>query len=252
VIQEGDKFFRWQAGIMKRMLILSMAFHALVAVTILVAPLPFQRALFVPSVYQVDLVTLPRPKEVVPTPILPAATTPIKKVEEEPVPPPKPEPKVKKAEEKPKVAKGLAEPMPSLQAPASEKIVPSKPITPQREEKTQPDVAAPTVPSITAGVELPDFKFPFYLKLLQGKISSVWSPPAIDISHQSKEVIISFVLFQTGRIEDIQVEQSSGNSFFDQAALRAVYMASPLPPLPRGFREPNLKVHFSFVLSRKG
>jgi TonB family protein len=241
---------------MKRMLFLSTAFHAFVAAALLISPLPFRHALFVPAVYQVDLVTLPSPREAEP----PETPVPPQKVIEEPSPPPKPEPKVKKAEEKPKASKGLPEPKPIPRKPAPEKTVKTpaektasaESKSPKMEEAAKPKMGAPSMPSITAGVEAPDFKFPFYLKLLQAKISSVWSPPAVGVGDEPKEVIISFVLFQTGRIQEVLVERSSGNTFFDQAALRAVYMANPLPPLPRGFREPHLKVHFSFVLSRKG
>ena len=52
---------------------------------------------------------------------------------------------------------------------------------------------------------------------------------------------------KSGRLSEVKVETSSGNVFFDQAALRAVLAASPLAPLPREFGESTLGVHFEFV-----
>lgn len=236
-----DETFRpWQMENMKRMLLLSMAFHATVAIMLIVLPLPFRRALFLPPVYQVNLVTLPSPPEEVKAPEPPKAPEITKpKVVSKPLPELKKSPRELAKKE-------TVTPTPEKSKPPGAKTSKAAAIKSKEEIASVPSITA------TAAVEAPDFKFPFYLKLLQGKISSVWSPPAIEIGQESKEVVISFILMTTGKIQEIQVEKSSGNTFFDQAALRAVYMANPLPPLPRGFRDPNLKVHFSFVMGRKG
>lgn len=108
------------------------------------------------------------------------------------------------------------------------------------------------LPTVEAQVELPDFRFPFYLKLIQGKISNGWTPPAADSRLEAREVIVTFDLARTGKISNVSVRNSSGNPFFDQAALRAVYLADPLPKFPDGLTESELRIHFSFVLTRKG
>ncbi|MEK6684589.1 MAG: energy transducer TonB, partial [Nitrospirota bacterium] len=66
-----------------------------------------------------------------------------------------------------------------------------------------------------------------------------------------KETVVVFVLSATGNIDEPKIEKSSGNAFFDQAALRAIYQARPFPPFPQGIQEPSLKVHFSFSLTEK-
>ena len=80
----------------------------------------------------------------------------------------------------------------------------------------------------------------------------MWSPPNVKQLEESAEVVIRFILGPTGKIQEVKVETSSGNHFFDQAALRAVYKADPLPPLPKGLREPNLEIHFRFSLVGRG
>ena len=49
-----------------------------------------------------------------------------------------------------------------------------------------------------------------------------------------------------GRLESIELEQSSGLPSFDPAALRALYAANPLPPLPPAYGKQSLTVHLSF------
>jgi TonB family protein len=94
------------------------------------------------------------------------------------------------------------------------------------------------------------FKFPFYLKNIENKISGQWSPPPVLLQEEIVGAIVQFNVTRRGSIESVEIEKSSGNSQFDQAALRAVYNANPLPPLPEGLSEDPLKVHFSFTLQR--
>jgi TonB family protein len=94
------------------------------------------------------------------------------------------------------------------------------------------------------------FKFPFYLKNIENKISGQWSPPPSLLQQEMVDAIVQFNVTRRGVIESIEIEKSSGNSQFDQAALRAIYNANPLPPLPEGLTEDSLKVHFSFTVQR--
>lgn len=94
------------------------------------------------------------------------------------------------------------------------------------------------------------FKFPFYLKNIENKISGQWSPPPALLQQEMVDAIVQFNVTRRGVIESIEIEKSSGNSQFDQAALRAIYNANPLPPLPEGLAEDSLKVHFSFTVQR--
>ena len=45
----------------------------------------------------------------------------------------------------------------------------------------------------------------------------------------------------------VEVERSSGLALYDRSALRAVHSMGRLPPLPTGFQESYLGVHFEFI-----
>ncbi len=94
------------------------------------------------------------------------------------------------------------------------------------------------------------FLFPYYLKQVENKISGGWTPPpAGGVRREGPvDVVVRFQVKRDGGIGGVDLERGSGHDFFDRAALRAVYAASPLPPLPRDFSEDRLYVHFRFVL----
>jgi TonB family protein len=57
---------------------------------------------------------------------------------------------------------------------------------------------------------------------------------------------VSFRIQRSGQVTDVKVETSSGTSYYDRAAVRAVYAANPLPPLPNDYRNEQLGVHLRF------
>ena len=90
--------------------------------------------------------------------------------------------------------------------------------------------------------------YPYYSQAIQNKISAEWSPPLFSrVSVDKREIIsvIGFIVQRNGRTNSVEVEKSSGNRFYDESALRAVYNANPLPPLPREMTE-DQRVHFEF------
>ena len=115
-----------------------------------------------------------------------------------------------------------------------------------KQEASNPPVIATGSASINASL----FKFPYYLKNIENKISGQWSPPPALLEEEMVGAIVQFNVTRRGSIESVEIEKSSGNSQFDEAALRAVYNANPLPPLPDGLTDDPLKVHFSFTVQR--
>jgi TonB family protein len=94
-------------------------------------------------------------------------------------------------------------------------------------------------------IDAPEFPFPHYLALIQYRIEFHWQPP-----FSGQEPLLATVYFKItreGELEEVKLEKSSGNPIFDQAALRAVYSANPLPPLPSGSGLQTLGVHFDFA-----
>jgi protein TonB len=87
-----------------------------------------------------------------------------------------------------------------------------------------------------------DFPFAWYLRQVQRKISEKWEGQARDGSQPQ----VVFEIGRDGKVTGLKVEKSSGNVLYDQAALRAITDATPLPPLPDDFKESFLKVHLGF------
>ncbi|HET6464481.1 MAG TPA: TonB family protein [Nitrospiria bacterium] len=231
----------------KKMLFLSGLFHA--GMLVLLLSLALIRSTH-PSgrhVYQVDLVTLPPP-----------VAAPVKEV---PAAPPPPVQKPPAARPKVEVKKPPIQPPPKLIKPAAKVPPPAKPKpapAPQEAAPSPPsaksaeDVSAiAPAPKLQTSIDAPDFKFPYYTENIRRKIEMYWSPPPLESAADVKEAVVGFVLFSNGKIGDPKIEKSSGNSYFDQAALRAVYLANPLPPFPQGLHDASLTIHFSFALVKK-
>lgn len=94
-------------------------------------------------------------------------------------------------------------------------------------------------------IDAEEFPFPYYLVQVQNLIERNWRAPFSGQGQRATTVY--FKISRSGEVEDVKIEQSSGNALFDQAAMRAVYYASPLPPLPADSGLQNLGVHFDFV-----
>lgn len=92
-----------------------------------------------------------------------------------------------------------------------------------------------------------DFRFAYYLATLRNKIGSRWVPPAgVDARGRPIKTTLYFRVHRDGQISQAAIESSSGYAFFDQTAMRALLSATPLPPLPAGFTDNYLGVHFGF------
>jgi TonB family protein len=96
-------------------------------------------------------------------------------------------------------------------------------------------------------VDIQDFPFTYYLNLLRYRVRENWYPPYQESGEASKiSVVVGFRVERQGKITQINVETSSGKFLFDQAAVRAVSTAGPLPPLPDEYLNETLTVHIEF------
>jgi TonB family protein len=93
-------------------------------------------------------------------------------------------------------------------------------------------------------------QFPSYWQNMENKISGQWAPPPVSAQEEGAGVIIQFKVRKDGGVESVEVLKSSGNKFFDMAAMRAVSQANPLPPFPDDLNEERLTVHYSFVVQK--
>jgi TonB family protein len=171
--------------------------------------------------------------------------------------------------------KAPAKEPPQAPAPKAEEKKPDELVAPQKQAKPQKkEAAGKTVPStrvdeprpgpstgggsgpstgagtgaVTTGdvsLDAADFPFAYYIATVRRKIATNWQGPGG--SSEAIHCRVYFRVSRSGAIDGASVESSSGNFLFDQAALRAVVQANPLPPLPGGFPDSYLGVHFSFA-----
>jgi periplasmic protein TonB len=190
------------------------------------------------------------PLEYVAVTIVPAARLGV----ENPRPaPPRPAPEPKKAEPEPAPKSEAAPVLPATQ-PKSEKPKPA----PRVAEASAPKAAAPsmaiaeeqgTAAGVLSGLALgapvarldnPDFVYGYYVDQMLALISRNWVRPPVG---GGIEAWVHYRIARDGTISGIEIIRSSGINSFDLAALRAVQSASPLPPLPRAYREDSLGVN---------
>ena len=68
----------------------------------------------------------------------------------------------------------------------------------------------------------------YYYALITQKIWNEWI--CHNCESEDFEVVISFHINKDGSVDSLRVVRSSGNSFYDNSAMKAIRKASPLPP----------------------
>ncbi len=158
----------------------------------------------------------------------------IEKLEEKPVPSAKamPEPTAKK-KKSPTPAPAAAAPSgPSLELPSAG----------GSGSATDESGSALGFGTSVAGFEA-DFPFTFYVDQMLTLIGGNWLKPE---GSESLAAVVGFQIQRDGRITDVKLLTPSGVGLYDRAAVRAVYAANPLPPLPPEFQGDRLGVHLRF------
>jgi protein TonB len=144
-------------------------------------------------------------------------------------------PKEKKAAPKPVKAHHHANAMPEL-ARTPSKRVPTEPEQPKQQ------AAAPAATGSGVAVTTPqqDFKYGYYLNQVRDKISQNWSPPP-DGPEAKARVIFS--INRSGWVGEVNLDpdHSTGTFGFKQAAIRAIRLSNPFPPLPPDFAKQTLE-----------
>jgi TonB family protein len=109
----------------------------------------------------------------------------------------------------------------------------------------RPDGSPAGVASLA--LEVSNFPFTWYLQQIQRKVTEKWVQPT-RATEPGLRVVVLFEIARDGQVTNSKVEQTSGNSWYDQSAIRAIVDANPFPPLPEGFPGQSLRVHFGFDL----
>jgi TonB family protein len=133
---------------------------------------------------------------------------------------------------------GPSAPTPAVQLPADDE-----------ETAPGPSTGATAGAGGTAGIggfkiDQADFKYDYYIEGLQKSIGLNWYryPPI----SKPKSPVVHFQILRDGTITDVQLVTPSGLTFVDRNAMRSVYDASPLPPLPADYRGSQLGIQVVF------
>jgi len=153
--------------------------------------------------------------------------------------PPPPTPALPRPGDKelPSVASAAPKPAPVLPPPT----------TPARvEPPSAPPIGSPMGSPQGAGtvtLNVADFPYAWYIQAIHRKIQERWEGRAIE--GRQPEVI--FEIERNGRLRRVTVGKTSGNTAYDQLAMRAISEANPFPPLPEGFEKATLTVGLQFI-----
>jgi TonB family protein len=141
--------------------------------------------------------------------------------------------------------------LPSLAAPPSGRPPGEKAAESSRPQETA-SLGAPTGSVTGSGaltLDVGDFPHAWYLRQVLQKVEQEWQRQNQPNDPQQKPQI--YVEIQRdGSIGPPAIHKSSGNAFYDNAALRAVMAAGPFPKLPDDWTKPSLRILFTFDLRR--
>lgn len=224
----------------------------------------------VPTIAAVGSPTAPA----APTPLPPRPATP---APTKPTAPVLPEPREARMPDPPKAPPSLPDaslpssrlpPRPAAMPRPGEKELPPlappterRPVTTAAKPAETPTEARPTPPppagtptGSTSGtgvrtLDVTDFPHAWYLRQVLSKVEAAWQRQG-QIAEPPQKPLVVVEIQRDGSIATPRIEKSSGNAFYDQAALRAIMEAKPFPPLPKEWTRPTLGVMFSFDLER--
>jgi TonB family protein len=99
------------------------------------------------------------------------------------------------------------------------------------------------------------FKYASYFNRIKQAVAATWDPVSpLDArdpdhslyGHKDRFTLLAVVLDDSGRLKNLQVEQTSGIEFLDRAALSAFEHAQPFMNPPRGIVDARGEIRFSF------
>jgi len=99
-------------------------------------------------------------------------------------------------------------------------------------------------PESLSQIGLSNFRFTYYLRHIENKISSNWVKSYTGVEKLYTEVV--FRIFRNGDVGNPKIEQSSGMPSLDRAAVRAILSSSPFAPLPQGYQYEYLEIQLIF------
>lgn len=94
-------------------------------------------------------------------------------------------------------------------------------------------------------------RYGWYRDLIETRVAQKWDTSEVDPRiTTAPPVIVTFDILRSGQVRNVMVVQGSGNRTLDYSAQRAIYLASPFPPLPAGFERDEARIEIWFQLKR--
>ena len=94
-------------------------------------------------------------------------------------------------------------------------------------------------------------KFPTYVQAVANRISSNWLQSTVDPSVRwAPRAMFTFQIFRDGSVANVQMTQSSGIRSVDNSALRAILASTPMSALPSNYSGSSVNVEFYFDFRR--
>ncbi len=98
-----------------------------------------------------------------------------------------------------------------------------------------------------------EYKYYGYMQRLKEKIQGVWRYPAeAEQRRINGELYIKFTIKKDGRLGAVELVHTSGYTFLDEAAIRALRDADPYWPLPDSWNESSLTITGRFIYYFQG
>ena len=92
-----------------------------------------------------------------------------------------------------------------------------------------------------------DSRLSEYYGRIWAKIKEEWTlPENLPQEKADLETIIVVIIEKDGKIQKSWFEKKSGNSLYDQMAMRAIKKAEPLPPIPKEFSDDTFEIGIRF------
>lgn len=220
-----DRHLRYKDDlVLRRVFFIMLGIHLLFFAAIAVATV-IKRPMKPPErVYSVQILPMTQREVKVEEPKI------VKEPEPEPEPIPEPEP------EKPKVIEEKPKP---VEKPPDPKEPDPEPVPETPKERVISTGEA------TVRVEGENFEDDYYIMMVIRKVSRFWQNP-LRRTRASVSTVVYFRIHRDGSISDPRIDKRSGNSLFDNSALRAIRSSTPFPELPETYTGDHLGVYFEF------
>ena len=93
-----------------------------------------------------------------------------------------------------------------------------------------------------SGGQASNLRFRNYYDQIIAQMRAAWVLPDGVAVGDKLLTVVGVTISPMGDIQNISIEKSSGNLYFDQSAIRAIRKASPLPPIPEELGDESLEV----------